>query len=149
MDRSTDVSREEEPMTERTATLEGLASAWQSDLEVLHYWGHEDQARIVSRCHDKLTAQLEGRQPHDRVQAGTMLRLWSSDAEVLEAYGHPEEAAALRRCVSELRRTVCGAAREPAPDVAREEGPRPPLRGPELPTPYRPRSRESAPGGPE
>lgn len=121
-------------MTDRTANLESLASAWQSDLEVLHYWGHEDQSGIVSRCHDKLAAQLEGRR-HDRVQVGTMLRLWSSDADVLEAYGHPEEAAALRRCVAELRSTLCGAAE-------REEA-APTLRGPDLSMPYRPRSRDS------
>lgn len=134
-------------MTERTASLESLATAWQADLEALHYWGHEDQARVVERCVDKLSAQLEGRRRHDRVQAGTMLRLWGSDAEVLEAYGHPAEAAALRRCVAELRSTVCGAGRETVEEEpVREEGARLPLRGPELSMPYRPRSREGAPG---
>lgn len=125
-------------MADRTATLESLAWAWQSDLEALHYWGHEDQARIVARCCDKLAAQLEGRR-HDRVRIGLMLKLWTSDAEVLDAYGHPGEAAALRRCVEELRITVSGRA-------GRGDG-RPTLRGPDVSRPYRPRSRESAPEG--
>lgn len=126
-------------MTDRTATLESLASAWQSDLEVLHYWGYEEQARIVARCYDKLAAQLEGR-GHDRVQVGTMLKIWASDADVLEAYDNPAGAAALRRCVGELRSTVSGR-------DAREDA-RPTLRRPDVSMPpYRPRSRESAPRG--
>lgn len=127
-------------MTERTATLESLAWAWQADLEALHYWGHEPEARIVARCCDKLAAQLEGRR-YDRVHVGTMLKLWSADAKVLEAYGYPGEARALRRCVEELRSTVSGGA-------ARAEG-APGLRSPDVSMPYRPRSRTSARGARE
>lgn len=110
-------------MSDPSTAIKRLSIAWQSELEVLDYWGHEDQARTLSRCREELEGRIDGTEV-DAERFAPMLEIWESDAAVLATFGHADQAGALRRCVERLRVAMNGDGTRSGLTVVRSASPR-------------------------